>query len=66
MAENTINFTIEVFQEFLKARNAAVLQEKDTFMFQNNEISVDYANYVIQYIAIQMDLDVRTSYISKN
>lgn len=66
MEQNCIKFTAEVFVDFIKARNKAVLQEKEIFMFQENEISVSYANYLIAYVSIMLDLEVKTTYISKN
>jgi hypothetical protein len=65
--QNHINFTHETFMRFVKARNKAVLSDKNVFMFDENEIMVQYADYIIEYvISHNKDIQVCTHYISKN
>lgn len=41
---------VEDFEEFKRLYTEAKEQEKESFMFKEQEVLVDYAKYVISYI----------------
>ena len=49
-----IDFTPELFTRFVKLRDEAVKEGKPFFIFQEEEVLVTYAGYVIEHLQTTM------------
>jgi hypothetical protein len=66
-SKKSIFFDEDTFVEFVRSRNKAVIQGRTEFLFQNNQILVDYADLVIDYLGEKFpDIVLQKSYVSKN
>lgn len=48
-----VSFTAEQFMQFKLAYSRAVVQQRDSFVFEGNVYLVTYAKYVIEYLKKQ-------------
>lgn len=59
--------SIDWFSRFVTERNRAVVEGRDVFFFDDNEVLVAYADYLIEYLSEQIpDFEVHKTYISQN
>jgi hypothetical protein len=64
---DTGKLSIEWFHKFITERNRAVVEGRDVFMFDNNEVLVEYADFLIEYLSDNIpDFEVDKTYISQN
>lgn len=48
--EDMLEFTIKNYTDFKEKYNLAVLENKDTFIFQGREVLTLYAKYLLEYL----------------
>ena len=53
--QKQLAITKEGLEELKKAYNKALMEEEETFMFQNSKLYTGYAKYLIQYCEIRKD-----------
>jgi len=51
----SVSFTPESREELRQLYDAAVSDNKESFMFQDNEVLVGYAKYLLQYLDMVME-----------
>jgi len=56
MAQGSISINHQTYRKLKKQYNKAVIQKKATFMFEGNELLVDYAKYLLQYMEMQLGI----------
>lgn len=61
-----IHFDADTFAKFVRERNSAVLKDETSFEFQGEDVPVDFADRIIEYIAEKTNTELRKGYISKN
>jgi hypothetical protein len=48
---NTINFDKSKYESLKLSYKNSVIQKKDVFLFEGNELLTDYAKYLLEYLS---------------